>query len=144
MIGASRLPEREVACRLGSSIIKIASSKAATGLRDGSNMDLLERIARIESNGYFETDAKHDPLERGGKCPERFRDADALKPGGPIAEVVTKRLKSMFETATQSNNNKRRRVVQFVIHTADYVPLQADGLFATKGLACNSLSCTLG
>ena len=105
-------------------------------------MDLLERIARNESNGYFETDAKHDPLGRGGKCPERLRDAGALKPGGPIAEVVTRRLKSMFETATQSNNNKRRKVVQleFVIPTADYVPLQADGLFATKGLACNSLS----
>ncbi len=103
-------------------------------------MGLLEQITRNESNGYFETDAKHNPLGRGGQCPERFRDAEALEAGGPIAEVVTRRLKSMFETATQSNNTKRRKVVQVVIPTANYVLLQADGLVATKGLACNSLA----
>ena len=116
-------------------------SRADTSVRDGSNMFRLEGIARSELSGYFDTHAKHDPVKRCGHCPLRGFDADLLKPGGPIADVVSKRLKSMFESATQANNNKRRRLTQVVIPTAIIVPLGAEGPFnlATKGQACHSM-----
>ncbi len=51
------------------------------------------------------------------------------------------RLKSMFESATQANNNKRRKLTRVVIPTAIVVPLGAETLFnlAGKGQACHSM-----
>ncbi len=119
----------------------IVLHQADASVRNGSNMVRLEEIARHELNGYFDTIAKHDRLKRCGHCPLRGFDANALKPGGAVAKVVSKRLKAMFESATQANNNKRRKLTRVVIPTAIVVPLGAERPFnlSGKGQACHSM-----
>ena len=100
-IGASRLPEREVACRLGSSIIKNASPKKAKQCE--LIMSLLE--ANAKSKVMSEFDAARLKAERKQKPPEMAKlwKIPHKQPEFNLIDIKNARKSSLLGTSDVSN-----------------------------------------